>query len=289
MLKINGKTKLVGIMGYPLEHTLSPIFHNAAFNYLDLNWCYIPIPVEEKFFDKAKEGIRVIKNFVGVNITMPYKEKVLPCLDEISSYAQVIGAVNTIHIVDNGRLVGYNTDGRGFLTALSQDGGFNPKNKNVLIIGAGGASRAVAVSLALSGIKKLKILNRTLDKAEAIRSKIISNFACEVEIFNFQSNLENCFSSIDLIVNATPVGMVKEEYPFPVELISREHFVCDLIYEPLETPLIRAAKEKGAKTLNGLNMLLYQGAAAFKIWTHIDPPIEVMRKALEDALELKKN
>ena len=283
MLRINGNTRLVGILGYPLEHTLSPAIHNAAFNHLNLNWCYLPLPVESMSLDKAIKGLCSVKNFVGANVTMPYKEKVLPCLDEISSCARVIGAVNTLHMSDN-KLVGYNTDGRGFLTALVQDGGFDPKGKNVLIVGAGGASRSIAVTLALSGASKLKILNRTWEKADEICSLIKSNFACHVEAFDFQGDLEYFFSTVDLIINATPVGMNKGECPFPADLISRKHFVCDLIYRPLKTTLISAARERGAKTLSGLSMLLYQGAAAFEIWTHLDSPIEVMRKALEEAL-----
>lgn len=288
MPRVDGKTKLVGIIGYPLEHTLSPVIHNAAFDFLSLNWCYLPLPVENMFLDEALNGLRVIKNFAGVNITMPYKEKVLSCLDEISSCAQIIGAVNTVHIKDN-KLIGYNTDGRGFLTALVNDGGFDPKDKNVLIVGAGGASRSVAVTLALSKVNELKILNRTVERAEEVCSLLKSNFACGVEAFDFEDDLESLFSSVDLIINATPIGMSAGEQPFPLDLISNRHFVCDLIYKPLETTLIRVAKEKGAKTLNGLSMLLYQGAAAFEIWTHLEPPIEIMRKALKKALESEES
>ncbi|HDP69362.1 MAG TPA: shikimate dehydrogenase [Actinobacteria bacterium] len=286
MLRIDGNTKLVGIIGYPLEHTLSPTIQNAAFAHLGLNWCYLALTVESKHLEDALNGLCAIKNFVGANVTMPYKEKVFSSLDEVSSYAQIVGAVNTLHIRDD-KIIGYNTDGRGFLTALVQDGGYNPKDKNVLIVGAGGAARSIAVTLALSGVNELKLLNRTRARAEELHFLLRNNFPCEVKVFDFQDDLESIFSSAELIINATPIGMSEEAYPFPVELISNKHFICDLIYKPLETPLLAAAKKIGVKTMGGLSMLLHQGAAAFEIWTNLNPPLEVMRRAIKDVLALE--
>ncbi|MDI6689420.1 MAG: shikimate dehydrogenase [Actinomycetota bacterium] len=285
MLRIDGQTKLTGIIGYPLRYTLSPVLHNAAFQHLSLNWCYVPLPVERPLLHQALEGIKAL-NFVGINVTMPYKEEVIPFLDEIASYARIVGAVNTIHVKGN-RLIGYNTDGRGFLASLQRDAKFDPKGKNILIVGAGGAARSIAVSLALAGANYIAILNRTLERAHSLGQLLQENFpSCEVEAMDFEADLSYVFLKAEVVINATPVGMDPKsgELPFPVELLKPKHLVCDLIYKPRETLLLKLAKEKGARTLGGLGMLLHQGAAAFEIWTNLEPPIAVMRKALEEAL-----
>lgn len=285
-MRIDGQTRLTGIIGYPLRYTLSPVLHNAAFQHLGLNWCYVPLPVERPFLHQALEGVRAL-NFVGINVTMPYKEEVIQFLDEIASYARVVGAVNTIHVKGH-RLIGYNTDGRGFLASLQRDAKFDPKGENVLIVGAGGAARSVAVSLALAGASYIAIVNRTLRRARSLSRLLRENFpSCEVEAMDFEADLSRVFLKAELVINATPVGMDPKsgKLPFPIELLNPKHLVCDLIYRPRETLLLKMAKEKGARTLGGLGMLLHQGAAAFEIWTNLEPPIEVMRKALEEALE----
>lgn len=279
-MQINGETKLTGIIGYPLRYTLSPIIQNAAFKHLGLNWCYVPLVVERKELGAAVQGLKAL-GFVGVNITMPYKEQAMGYLDEIASYAKMVGAVNTIRVI-GGRMIGYNTDGYGFLTALEKNGNFSPAGREVVIIGAGGAARSVAVSLASAKVAGITIVNRTACRAEDLSELIGANFSCSSQPLDFDADLSPVFKKADLVVNATPIGMDAEskETPVPVELIEKRHLVYDLVYRPAETLFLREAKEKGARTLGGLNMLIYQAAASFEIWTETAPPVEAMRAAV---------
>lgn len=289
MLAIDGETKLTGIIGYPLRYTISPAFQNAAFEHLGLNWCYIPLVVEGDALKKAIEGIRAL-NFAGVNVTIPYKEAVLECLDELTSTAELVEAVNTI-LVREGKLIGYNTDGRGFVTMLQKDMEFDPKDKKALIVGAGGAARAVAVSLALEGCAEIYILNRTKERAFDLARAICNKFPyCLTQAIDFEADLLSIFNRVDLIVNATPVGtdISTDETPVSPDLLNEGHLVCDLIYSPPETQFLKEAKRVGARAINGIGMLLYQGAASFEIWTDAEAPIEIMRKAIFEALELKE-
>lgn len=283
--KIDGTTRLTGIIGYPVEHSLSPLIHNAAFQALNLNWCYLPLPVKKTELAAALQGIAAL-NFVGVNITMPHKEAAIAFLDEVGSYARIVGAVNTIR-VEGGRLVGFNTDGRGFITALERDARFDAKEKHAIIVGAGGAARAVAVSLSLSEVKRLTIVNRTLKRAQELYQLVSQHFpSLHVEPLALADDLTKAFDAAHIIINTTPVGMAPHlnETPFPVELIKSSHLVCDLIYYPRETLLLRRAREKEAQTLDGSGMLLYQAAASFEIWTGKEAPVELMRTVLEEHL-----
>lgn len=284
-VRIDGATRLTGIIGYPVEHSLSPLIHNAAFQALSLNWCYLPLPVKKTELAAALQGL-VALSFAGANITMPHKEAAVPFLDEVGSYARMVGAVNTIR-VEEGRLIGFNTDGRGFITALEHDAGYDPKEKHAIVVGAGGAARAIAVSLSLSEIKRLTIVNRTLKRAQELYQLISQHFpSLHVEPLALDRDLSEVFETAHFIVNATPVGMPphQDETPFPTEWIKPSHLVCDLVYYPRETLLLRLAKEKGAQSLDGLGMLLYQAAASFEIWTDKEAPVEVMRAVLEQQL-----
>jgi shikimate dehydrogenase len=281
--QINGETKLTGIIGYPLIYTLSPKIQNAAFINAGLNWCYVPLRIENKNLPDAVRGLKAL-GFKGVNVTMPYKEVVLEYMDEITSYAKMVNAVNTIFLVEE-KLVGYNTDGAGFLASIQKNTDFDLKDKAALIIGAGGAAKSVVISLASAGVRKIIILNRTFEKAQIIEKLLKENFKdVETKIFDSTSNLEKVISETDIIVNTTPIGMSLKvnESPVPVEYISSRHFVYDLIYRPKETFLLNQAKKRGAKTLNGISMLIYQGAESFKIWTGIYPQIDSMLKAIND-------
>ncbi len=282
-MKLNSKTNLTGVIGYPLEKTLSPAIQNAAFNAKGYNWLYIPMPVEPKNLEKAIAGLKSL-GFKGINVTMPHKETVMPFMDEIDSYAQLAGAVNTIHFEDN-KAIGYNTDGRGFLHALTQEGGFNPEGKTVSIFGAGGAARAIAVILALNKVKTLNIVNRNLDKAEALIHNLKAKFKdCNLHALNFGADLPNIIDSTDLIVNSTPVGWDGGLIIDPA-LLHPGQLVADLVYVPEVTNLLQEAKGRGAKILSGKLMLLYQGAASWEIWTKAQAPIDVMRQALDKELE----
>lgn len=269
-MDINGRTKITGLFGYPVEHTLSPAMHNTAFRDLGLNYCYVPFLVHPDSLANAILGIKAL-NLAGVNVTIPHKEKVIPMLDEINQEALFIGAVNTI-VNSGGRLLGYNTDGRGFIQSLTEKD-ISVEDKDVVIVGAGGASRAIsyyicqrAKSLSLFDIDKEKVGNLVHDL------KQISKSVSPIEDF---SSIDN----FNIIINATPLGL-KEKDPLPIhtELLKKEQVVCDLIYK--RTRLLEEASKKGCITLDGLGMLLWQGALAFELWTGKKPDVEIMRAAL---------
>lgn len=286
MAEINGRTKLVGIVGDPVAHTLSPAMHNAAFQALDLNWRYLPFHVEPDGFENFVKWAGAIENLVGLNVTMPYKEKVKPLLDELTPQAEILGAVNTIHFQE-GRLIGHNTDGRGFLVSLKKDGRRDPSGKRALVIGAGGVAKSVAVSLAIAGAKEIFIVNRTKDKADRLAELVTKSFNCPAFGFDFSDDLKERVQASDLIVNATPLGMLTNEVPPFFEHVTDKNFVYDLTYSPKEPKLLSLARSKGASGIDGTGMLLYQGVAAFEIWTHLDPPVNVMKRALTDSLKVK--
>lgn len=287
-MKISGNTKIVGILGHPIGHTLSPVMQNAAFAALDLDYCYLPFDVPPEQLADAIRGLRALGTH-GVNITIPHKETVFPLLDQLTEAAQKIGAVNTVEFTDNA-LIGHNTDGQGFLRALQEETEMNPKGTRVLILGGGGAARAVAVQLALAGAKEIQIMNRTLERGRALVDHLQQMFpslqALSIpwvqEVAAWQSALEK----IDLLVNTTPVGMEGKEggSPLPTESIPSGLLVSDLVYHPFLTPLLQGARAKGARTLPGLWMLLHQGALSFEIWTGKRAPLSIMRHSLTETL-----
>lgn len=273
-MKIRGTTRVIGLLGYPVEHSLSPAMHNAAFEHLGLDYCYVAFPVRPEVLGEAVMAIRAF-DLTGVNVTVPHKEKVMEFLDEVDEEASFIGAVNTIRN-SNGRLSGFNTDGRGFMASLSE-AGITVTGKNVVIIGAGGACRAISYYLS-EDASTVRIADVDALKAEALvkdLKKIRSNVAASVS----QSDLR----SVDIVINATPLGLNNADpSPVDVSLLTDTMVVCDLIYK--ETPLLKAAAGRGCRTLDGLGMLLHQGVLAFEIWTGIRPPVEVMRKTLLGSL-----
>lgn len=269
-LKISGKTRVMGLFGYPVEHSLSPAMHNAAFEHLGLDCCYVTFLVRPELLNDAVKAIKAL-NLAGVNITVPHKENVIPMLDVVDKEASFIGAVNTI-VNSDGNLIGYNTDGRGFIQSLSEEDIFI-EGKNILIVGAGGASRAISYYLS-EKVSKLLIYDVDSNKVQRLIHDLrkIRNNVHHVDKIN---NL----NGIDIIINATPLGLKETDpTPFDVSLIKPNHVVCDLIYR--QTRLLKKSSEKGCKTLNGLGMLLWQGLLAFELWTGVKPPVEVMRKAL---------
>ena len=284
-MHIDGNTRVVGIIGNPLDHTLSPIIHNSAFDYMGLDWCYVPLPVEEGSLEPALEGIRALR-FAGVNVTMPFKTEVLPLLDEVAMFAESVGAVNTI-LLDKGKLIGYNTDGRGFYTALVRDLGYEVRGRKILVLGAGGASRGVTVSLALAGCASIVIVNRSPEKSRQL-SDIILKSAPEVEVTRLSpdDNYDMAVADSDVIINATPLTTFSgSSLRVPVAMLNKNQLVCDLNYSLYQPPLLQEAEARGAQVMDGKGMLLYQAAAAFEIWTGLEAPVEVMRMALLKALE----
>lgn len=286
-VKIKGTTKICGLFGYPVEHSFSPAMQNAAFSSLLLDFVYVPFTVAPGDLAQAVRAVRAL-NLVGVNVTVPHKEKVLPFLDELTPEAQLTGAVNTIVHIE-GRLVGHNTDGAGFLRALREEAGFSPAGKNVLVLGAGGAARAVAVALAGAGAQEISIANRTAQRAQELARELNERTPAKARaIFWSARHLGEVLGNVQLIVQTTPVGMApgREQCPsFPFHCLGREHLVCDLIYNPPMTKFLERAREAGAAVSSGLGMLLHQGALAFELWTGKNAPLEVMRRALLEQLQ----
>jgi len=269
-MSINARTKVTGLIGYPVEHSLSPAMHNAAFEHLGLNFCYIAMPVRPGELPDAVKGIRAL-NFHGSNVTVPYKQEVIPLLDEIDDEAGFIGAVNTIKN-DDGLLKGFNTDGRGFMESL-KEAGIDPLGRDVFIVGAGGAARAIGYYLAQKALR-LRVFDVDSGKSRPLVS--------DLKKLNREVLVAEDISSVrtsDIVINATPLGL-KEDDPLPLDLdvLDKEQVVCDLIY--WDTPLIRGASERGCRTVNGLGMLLWQGVFAFQIWTGVAPPVDLMREIL---------
>lgn len=274
--------KIFGLIGYPAKHSLSPLMHNAAFKALNLDARYELFELKpqelETFFKTLPQ-----KNISGLNVTIPYKEQVLPFLDKIAEQAELIGAVNTI-AVSTDKLEGFNTDGGGFLRHLTDDLGFNPKGENISVIGAGGAAKAVTVTLSKAGARRIFIYDIEKSKSEKLISHLKENFS-NVE-FKQADSIEGLdIKGSGLLVNATPIGM-KEFDPLLINpgSIQKGLLVYDLIYNPKETKLLKLARERGAVISNGLGMLLYQGMLSFEIWTKKKAPKEIMRKALEEGL-----
>jgi shikimate dehydrogenase len=283
---ISGKTIICGVIGDPIEHTMSPAMHNAAFKTQGLDYVYLPFKVQSLELRKAVEGIRGL-NLRGVNVTIPHKVAVMKLLDKIDPLAEKIGAVNTI-VNDGGILTGYNTDATGFLQTI-KDSNIELTDIKVLLLGAGGAARAIGNILTREKAR-LTILNRKqeLSWAEELAARLTHNYKSEVKAGELTNeNLKKALNGVDLVVNATSLGMSpeKDQTPVPAELLSARMTVFDIIYNPLQTRLLGEAEAAGAKTIDGLEMLVRQGAAAYEIWTAIKPPVDVMRQTVLSLLQ----
>lgn len=277
---------IYGIIGFPLEHTFSPFMHNAAFQELDVKAVYQPFPLkEEDLNDFFKNLHQKSSPIFGLNVTVPYKEKVMKYLDNLNPLAQKVMAVNTIVIDKERKLTGYNTDAPGFLAHLAELK-FDAKNKKIGILGAGGSARAIITALCLIPEKPLsiKIYNRTFEKAKILTESIKERVDTEIlEAVMSIDDLE--LPEVDILINTTSVGLKKSD-PSLVEeeLLRPDMFVYDLIYNPKETTLLRLAKKQGARTSNGLGMLFYQGVLSFEHWANMEIDEAVKRK-MREALE----
>jgi shikimate dehydrogenase len=288
---IDAQTTLVGVIGWPIAHSLSPAMHNAAFDALGLNWRYLAFPVRPGEVSSAIDGLGAL-GFRGTNVTVPHKETVMRLMDEVPPRVRAFGAVNTV-IIDRGAagartLRGENTDVGGLLHAL-REGGFEPAGKRVLVVGAGGGARGVVYALCDAGAAEIAVLNRTPARASAL----VADLASVAGGTSLRAGgltpdaLEAHANEVDLLVNTTTVGMWPraeasiwpDGRPLPAGIA-----VCDLVYRPLETKLLRQAREAGAKTVDGLGMLIAQGALSFEMWTGQWPPVDVMRGACEAVL-----
>jgi shikimate dehydrogenase len=269
-MDVSGKTKTVGIFGYPVEHTLSPMMHNTAFKALGIDMCYSAFSVAPEHLPDAIKAIKAL-HFLGVNITVPHKEKVIPLLDKIDSEASFINAVNTI-VNKHGKLTGYNTDGRGFMKSLSEKG-ISVTGKNIFVAGAGGASRAISYYLSEKA-SKLFLYDINQPKAKKLVNDL-GKIRKNVFLIKNIKDLDKPY----VIINATPLGLRPAD-PLPVspDFITSDMVVYDLIYR--NTKFLQEAKKKGAKTIDGSGMLLWQGVLAFEMWTGVKAPVDIMRKAL---------
>lgn len=274
--------KLVGIIGDPVGHSLSPRMHNAAFRKMGLNFLYVPFHITPKGLASfVRQATRW--QMAGFNVTIPHKERILSHLDWISPKARTIGAVNTVEI-RNGRLEGHNTDADGYRLSLQKDLGFHLARKTAVVFGAGGAARAVVFALARAGARKITILNRTPDKARRLATEFSRLFPKVVWASAPLRPMEmrKCFPAADLVVNTTSVGLQGSRFSkIPWKALPRKAIVSDLVYRPRMTPLLKDARKKGLRTHTGEGMLLHQGALAFRLWTGKTPDVSVMKQAIE--------
>lgn len=283
MIPINGKTQLIGLLGWPVSHSFSPAMHNAAAEALGLNWAYVPLPVAPENVATAVSSLSSL-GIRGVNVTVPHKQAVMPLLDELEPGAQAIGAVNTIVVAENGRLTGHNSDWSGFLADL-QTYDISVAGRDCLLLGAGGSARAVAYGLAKSGAR-VHILARRVDQAEKLIADLRPYLPQAQLISQPLNELEKVSATLSapLIINSTPLGMTPNEMTsaWPTDLpFPSEATVYDLVYNPPYTRLMQQAEMAGCWAINGLGMLVQQGAKAFALWTGQEPDTAVMTNAIQ--------
>lgn len=281
-MQIDGHTRLAAVVANPIKHSISPFIHNSAFEKTQVNGVYVSWEIPESDLAETVENIRRYHMF-GINLSMPYKEKVIPFLDELSPEAQLIGAVNTV-VNRDGHLIGHNTDGFGFFASLKN---FNSKDAHIMILGAGGAAKSIVTQAVLDGAKKVSIYVRpqSLDKAKESFRTLLDQTACRLEFHDLTdaAHFQEELSQTDLLVNATSVGMDGESLPIPTDIrFPKGLLVADIIYQPFETPFLALARKQGVEAVNGLGMLLYQAAGAFKLWTGENMPTDTIWQELEN-------
>lgn len=283
--KINSATKLYALIGDPVDHSLSPLMQNAAFQSLDLNCIYLAFRVEPSGLRQAVEGMKSL-GVLGFNVTIPHKVPILRYLDEVDPHAADIGAVNTVTDRD-GNLVGYNTDGAAALAVLNEEVA-NPSGRKVILLGAGGAAKSISYYIAPLA-KNLVIINRTKSTAADLARTLCTHFRTNSIVGEELTRevLRKELIDADILINATSLGMYPniDEAPIDKNVFHPDMVVFDIVYNPPKTRLLREAEEAGARVINGIKMLVYQGALAFEIWTGRRPPIDVMLKTLIEAIQ----
>ncbi|EJL47144.1 MULTISPECIES: shikimate dehydrogenase [Brevibacillus] len=274
---ITSKTQLVGLFGHPVSHSLSPMMHNAAFAETGLDFAYSAFDVEPEALEDAVAGIRAL-GLRGINVTIPHKVAIMPMLDEIDPLAKRIGAVNTV-VSKDGRLIGYNTDGMGYVRSLVEETGIVLDKQIVTMMGAGGAARAVAFTLAEKGVKEIRIINRSRERAAVLAEHVGTIVPTRIVE---QGEGKDAIADSSLLINTTSIGMLPnvQDTPVPADWLHSGLIVSDLIYNPLETRLLREAQAIGATVHSGVGMFVNQGALAFELWTGTDAPTEVMREVV---------
>ncbi|MCI1591825.1 shikimate dehydrogenase [Heyndrickxia oleronia] len=272
---------IYGVIGDPIAHSLSPLMHTDAFRSLNLDHCYFPFHVTSNHLEEAVKGMKVL-GIAGFNVTIPHKTNIIPLLDQIDPLAKAIGAVNTV-VRENDSFVGYNSDGLGFIRSLKEEWKRELEKEKVLIIGAGGAAKAIFYSLVHDGVQAIDICNRTTKRAKQLVESC--PYPSETNILTMDE-AEKTLDSYSLIVQTTSIGMSPNmnETPLSIHNILPNTHVVDIIYNPFETALLKAAKEKGASTSNGLGMFIYQGAIAFEKWTGKVPDVRRMKQIVINQL-----
>ena len=283
MKEITGHTRLTGLLGSPVAHSISPMMHNEAFQQLDLDYVYLAFDVDEKGMKNAIQGLRML-NVRGFNVTMPGKNVMATLCDNLSPAAEIIGAINTV-VNENGILIGHNTDGIGYMRAVS-DAGHNIIGKKMTLLGAGGAATAVLVQAALDGVSEISIFSihdAFFERAQRIVAQLNERTSCKVTLYDFddESILQREIADSAILTNGTSVGMAPNtdrSIITDITMFHKDLIVSDVIYNPRETKLLKLAKEAGCQTFNGLYMLLYQGAEAFKLWTGQEMPVALIKE-----------
>jgi shikimate dehydrogenase len=280
------KAELVGVFGHPVAENPTVVMHEAAYADLGMNWRYLTIEVLPRDLEDAMEGLRAM-NMRGINLTIPHKVEVVQYLDQLSEAAQLMGAVNTV-VNNDGELFGENTDGKGFLRALTRDAGVNPHGATVVVLGAGGASRAVTVELALAGAQEFTIVNRSPERGHALVDLLNTRTPASATYSVWDGPI-HIASDTDIVINATSIGLfpdITAEPNIDYSTLTPGMTVCDVIHSP-STPFLTRARQQGSATVDGVGMLVYQGAIGFKLWTGRDAPVEVMYDALAQAFGLE--
>jgi len=274
---------MTGIIGFPIEHSISAVMQNAAFQSLRLNYQYLAFSVPPTDLKDAVNGIKAL-GFKGVNITIPHKVAVMELLDEVDESARDIGAVNTI-LNDNGRLIGFNTDGAGYIQSLKEELNVHVSGLHVLLLGAGGAARSISTELARAEIGRIHIFDQRTDCSRSLAKHLSSRVEAEAVSSDEMAKMD--LSDIQLVINTTPVGMYPKvnDIPLSPALLHPGLIVSDIVYNPYETMLIKEAKKIGAKVHHGAGMLVHQGALSFHIWTGHQAPVDVMRTAAINELK----
>ena len=280
-MKIDGYTRLAAVVANPIKHSISPFIHNSAFEATNTNGVYLAWEVEATDLAETVANIRRYQMY-GINLSMPYKEKVIPYLDELSEEARLIGAVNTV-VNRDGTLIGYNTDGKGFFKSLPS---FKISGKRMVLLGAGGAAKAILAQAILDGVSQISVFVRSssMEKTRPYLEKIQNATGFRVDLFALEDvqDLQDSITKADLLVNATSVGMDEVSLPIPTSIVLPEKLlVADVIYQPFETPFLKWARNQGNQSINGLGMLLYQAAEAFQLWTDKEMPTDQIWELLK--------
>lgn len=279
--QVNGSTKILGIIGHPVRHSLSPVMHNSALRTCGLNYVYVPFEVAPEGLAAAVTGLKAL-GVAGFSVTIPHKTHIIQYLDALDDSADAAGAVNTVKN-DCGRLVGYNTDGDGLIRSMANEFGFDVQGASIAIIGAGGAARGAVAALCRSGAGRVVIANRTRERASELVSTMSLRFPdAVVSVVSDPEELDDSLATIDMLVNTTSLGMNRDTIPFlRLARLPRTAMVYDMVYAPPVTPLLQEAAGLGLRTANGLGMLAAQGELAFTIWTGIIPPFGLMKNVLD--------